>query len=484
MIARRASACLHVVLLALLALVAASACRPAAAAAATGSADGFYGVNVGDLFRLPQSEWDAHLDTMAASGVQVVRLGAWWSDLEPGPPVDGVRTYAWQDVDQQVAALARHGIRWEPLLCFSATWGSQVPGDYTAAPANPADFAAFAAALTARYGPGGSFWGEHPELPALPVGAYEVWNEPNAPLYWHPAENGPEDYADLYAATRSAIHQVDGAARVLVGGLAASRSGVLPAQEWLRRMYAHRGDLRGNVDAVAFHPYARDPEGVYASLAAFRANLDEIAGPGVPIEVTEIGWTTTNVSEDRRAEYLRQLALTLPRTDCGIERMMPYAWLGPELDASDREQWFGIVNRDATPKPSATAYAGAVKQIRESTGLDTVAICGADRPSGSELSLRVEQRLRRPRLLLIARCRTGCRLRIALVTPQRGSEQALRIIRVVRRVGRRHTVSLKLARRLRRPGTRLRFTVTAIDRGGRRTTRSRTVSLRRRPAGS
>ena len=313
---------------------------PAGAMAAGPAPDGFFGVNPGDLFRLPQSQWDTHLQTIAGDGVQTVRMGAWWSDLEPGPPVDGVHHYSWGDIDKQVVALARHGLQWEPLLCFSATWGSKIDGDYNAAPDGSGNFAAFGGALAKRYGPGGSFWSEHPELPALPATAYEVWNEENAKVYWQPAT--PGEYANLYAATRSAIKSVDSSARVIVGGLAGADNGSVTAPaDFLRRMFSARPDLKGNVDAVGYHPYARDPKGVYNSIAAFRNDLDSIAGAGIPLELTEIGWTTVDVSESQRADYMGQVATTLARTNCGIERVSAYAWLGPEQAAGDREQWFG-----------------------------------------------------------------------------------------------------------------------------------------------
>ena len=39
------------------------------------------------------------------------------------------------------------------------------------------------ALLARRYGPGGSFWDRHPRLPRLPVRAWQVWNEPNLPVF-------------------------------------------------------------------------------------------------------------------------------------------------------------------------------------------------------------------------------------------------------------------------------------------------------------
>ena len=473
---------------------------PARALAAGPAPDGFFGMNPGDLFHLPESQWDTHLQAIADDGVQVVRMGAWWSDLEPSAPVNGKHDYSFSDVDKQVVALARHGLQWEPLLCFSATWGSKIDGDYNAAPDGTDNFAGFAAALARRYGRGGSFWSEHPELPALPVTAYEIWNEENAKVYWHPGT--PDSYADLYAASRAAIHGVDDSARVVVGGLAgADNSAVTAPADFLRQMYAHRPDLRGAVDAVGFHPYAREPQSVYEKIAAFRHDLDAIAGPGVPMELTEIGWTTVDVSESARADYLRELASTLSRTDCGVDRVSAYAWLGPEQVQGDREQWFGIANRDGSNKPSASAFAASVRQARASGG-DTIRICSsaAARSSGAvsrskrakpaHLRLRVSVRrhpTRRGRLIVRARCSTGCKLRVELRSNRpSGLATAARVSTVTARTSRSskraQTLSINFAKRLQRGSSRVRIKVTAFTGGGQQATRFRTVRLR--PTGS
>ena len=472
---------------------------PAPALADGAVPDGFYGVNPGDLFKQPQSQWDAHLQTIADDGVQVVRMGAWWSDLEPGPPVNGVHTYSWSDIDQQVAALARHNLQWEPLLCFSATWGSTIPGDYNGAPDGTANFSLFAAALAKRYGPGGSFWAEHPELPALPVTAYEVWNEENAKVYWHPST--PEDYADLYAATRDAIHGVDPNARVVVGGLAAADNGsVISPADFLRKMVAHRPDLKGNMDAVALHPYARNPQGVYDKIAAFRNDLDSIVGPGIPVELTEIGWSTTDVSESTRADYLRELASTLPRTDCGLGRMTAYAWLGPEQDPGDREQWFGIAHKDGSNKPSADAFAASVRMMRGLAGgaptapihlcssADTRAVAtkAARKPARLKLDVKVRRHPHRAgRLVISAHCSTGCQLQVQVgIARPAGAAWASRaetLALTSRHVARTQTLSVNYAKGLGAATNRLRIKVTAISRTGSRATRYTTLHLR--PAG-
>src|SRR5437763_145559 len=57
-------------------------------------------------------------------------------------------------------------------------------------PARPADFAAFLRTLIGRYGPQGSFWAEHPDLPRVPVRAWQVWNEESGPFFWDDGDRG------------------------------------------------------------------------------------------------------------------------------------------------------------------------------------------------------------------------------------------------------------------------------------------------------
>ncbi|MDX6641893.1 MAG: polysaccharide biosynthesis protein PslG [Solirubrobacteraceae bacterium] len=492
----------HTLLVALVAIVALCGVLASGASAATG--DSTFGMNPGDVFRLPQSQWDAHLSAMSADGIQTVRMGAWWSDLEPSSPVNGVHNYSFSEVDQRVLALAQHGLRWAPLLSFSPTWDSKISGDYSGAPASNQDFAGFAAALAKRYGRGGSFWSEHPEVAPLPVTSYEIWNEENSTVYWHPGDAG--SYADLYAAGRTAIHGVDNSAQVVVGGLAATANGATPAADFLRQMLAARPDLRGNIDAVGFHPYAPDVPGVYAAISAFRHSLDSIAGAGVPLEITEIGWSTTNTSEAQRAANLSTLATTLPRSDCGIDSVAPYAWLGPEQSSSDSEQWFGIENANATAKPSATAYADAVRLMRGLTSTpaptSTVPVCASParaaaaatsapaastaatttktkkRTAAPKLSLRLRQDRKHPsHLRVVARCPAGCRLQVQLITPIKASSAAYKLnVTKSTYSTRSRTVTLKIARHAR--GTRVRVRVTAITRSGRITHKTKTLRLR------
>ena len=70
----------------------------------------------------------------------------------------------------------------------------------------------FLAAAVDRYGPNGSFWALHPELPRLPIRAWQIWNEQNSPTFFRPRPN-VRAYAELLAAAHDAIAARDPGAR-------------------------------------------------------------------------------------------------------------------------------------------------------------------------------------------------------------------------------------------------------------------------------
>ena len=148
---------------------------------------------------------------------------------------------------------------------------------------------------------------------------------------------------------------------MIVGGLALANTKVTDQHAFMRAMVAHRPQLAQTIDAVALHPYAPTPAAVLDQIAEFRDTLTGLGLGHVPLEITEIGWTTTETPERRRASYLRRLAEDLPEADCNVASLIPHTWLTAEQDSADREQWFGIANGDGSLKPSGAAYLGAVR---------------------------------------------------------------------------------------------------------------------------
>jgi hypothetical protein len=323
-------------------------------------ADDFFGVSVNRVFddnpHQPLS-WEAPLAALEASGIRVARTDAFWSWVEPVAPKGGKHTYDWTTLDWIALALARHHLRWLPVLDYSALWAAS-GADYHSPPTSNDDYAAYAKAFAVRYGRGGSFWTRHADVQPLPVLTYEIWNEPNGAWFWSPAPDAAA-YADMYLRAREAIHAVDPEAIAMVGGL-------VPDTGYVAAMYAARPELRGQVDALGLHPYAPTADGVIANVRAFRSALENLGDPSVPIDVTELGWPTSGsgsgivVPEQARAAALASASDSLARSDCGVAAVVSYTWTTPEQNPADIEDWYGIRHHDGSATPSSDAYQGVV----------------------------------------------------------------------------------------------------------------------------
>ncbi len=322
----------------------------------------FFGMNAQEVFKLPQDAWDRQLAAIAATGVGVVRRDAFWSNVESTPPVRGVHRYVWTRPDAVIAALARNGLRWYPILDYSTPWAGTLdgPARWKSAPANPADFAAYAAAFAQRYGGGGSFWAAHPELPRLAIQSYELWNEPNLDEFWPDVTGAADRYGDLLAATLPALRAADPAAEVVVGGL--SPTGLVP---FLDRIEADRPGLVASADAVAFHPYGTTFSNTGARVRVLRDWLDAHGAAALPLEITETGWATPPLSESARATRMAALVPGLADSSCDVSRFIAQTWITPDVDLSDPNDYFGIANADATLKPTGVALTGAIAAVED-----------------------------------------------------------------------------------------------------------------------
>lgn len=328
------------------------------AAAPDGTAE--YGVNTGVLFnsgKYSHADVDAQLALLAKTGATVVRSDALWEEAEQQPPIGPVHRYNWAQDDMIVGALASHGLRWLPIIDYAAPWAQAAPGQIHSPPSSAGDYAAYAAALASRYGPGGLFWLENPGLEPLPVLTYEIWNEPDNPVFWYPRPN-PAAYAALYSAARSAIVSQQGGAQVIVGGLTQPSS-------FLAAMLASDPGLRTQIDGVAIHPYGA-PDQVLVGVRDARLAMRADGLGGVPLYVTEFGWTThgTRVrdssTEAERPGYISSTIAGLSHTDCGIAAVLLYAWATPEQNLGNPQDWYGISPTGAGGSPDTAAFAAAL----------------------------------------------------------------------------------------------------------------------------
>ena len=230
-----------------------------------------YGVNFGGM-----TPDQIHPDELGAAHMGLER--AWWAR------VDDVHAY-----DEQMTRAAASNVMIVPILF--GVW----PGGYTSANRN--DWRNFVAAIAERFGPetsatNGSFWREHPQLPYLPVRAWEIWNEENSTTFWTWDGTGhvsPADYYDALSNAHQVLRWVDPNARVVFGGLINFSADQHPALDFLAQV---TNMPNGNClyDAVAIHPYSNTVEQAVNKVQDTRARLDALGEPDVDIWITEVGW--------------------------------------------------------------------------------------------------------------------------------------------------------------------------------------------------
>ncbi|HET6870953.1 MAG TPA: hypothetical protein VFH80_33895 [Solirubrobacteraceae bacterium] len=238
---------------------------------------------------------------VSSSHTKWLREGFYWSRIEPKPGVFDFSHY-----DHMVLLAAQHEVRLLGLLYMAPRWAAKTP---TSVPADPTAYAAFVAAVVARYGPGGTFWAAHPNLAPYAVQTFEVWNEA-----YYPNGNGghydPGRYARLVQAAVTAGRAANPAARFLIGaemqgefvGSGSRRTWVW----WVDAMYQAVPDLNNYFDGVSVHPYGHDithrspaiqgqPYYGYDQMRRIeliRKQFVKHGAAAMPFWATEVGWPT------------------------------------------------------------------------------------------------------------------------------------------------------------------------------------------------
>jgi hypothetical protein len=315
---------------------------------------------------------EATYQSQIQGGVTHTREDFLWEFIEP---TNG--QFNWTRTDTLMTAASHTGMEVYAILAYSALWASSRNGQAHAYPASNVEYAEYAAAVTRRYGLGGTFWSSHPELEPQPVRAVEIWNEPSG--YWF-NEPGPDParYASLALAASEAIHRIDPAMTVLIDGtlVQVRRDGAI--RNWIQEVLAAEPRLHPHIGAFSSHPYPYPQDrGPYAqgndarwdfSQVALIRQVTSDAGVARPIWITEVGWSTATaapgtVSEAAQAQFLVQ-AVERALTEYGsfVPRIYLYSFDRDSNDQTDREGFFGVRHRDGTPKPAWTALRALLAQ--------------------------------------------------------------------------------------------------------------------------
>ena len=255
------------------------AAAPAAQAAPRKVPRGFHGVMLDRAAtRASAAENEQQWALMAQSGVESVRTVVSWARAQPQEGIAPDLT----ETDELVALAARHSIRLLPIVLYTPDWAAKRPVQ-GAPPAHIGAYAAFLRSLVLRYGPTGSFWAEHPELPRRPVREWQIWNEPHLDFYWNSKGNSwARGYAPLLRASKRAIESVDRRATIVLAAMADF------AWRHLDRLNRHR--VRRHFDVAALNFFTSRPKNVMKAVRYVRRALARGRERRKPIWITETTW--------------------------------------------------------------------------------------------------------------------------------------------------------------------------------------------------
>ncbi len=320
-------------------------------------------IGVNTHYGAPREPVDpAALARLAAAGVRWIRNDLDWATVEQAP---GVYDFTTPGFD----ALVAEAERWSLRILFILDFGNPLyePGRAVTTEAGRQAFAAYAAAAAARYGGRGHAW--------------EIWNEPNLPLFWSGPGTRPdaETYARLVAATAPALRAADPTGPVLIGSAFMGLPSVVEAiggvagLAFLERLFA--SGVQAQVDGVTAHFYrAEPPETVAAEVAAIR-RLMKATGRVLPLWSGEWGYSTYDpaapptginylpaVTPDRQAAYVARMLLW--NHALGLAGSIYFKDTeAAAADPGNIEHHFGLVHHDGTPKPAYGALATLTRLV-------------------------------------------------------------------------------------------------------------------------
>ena len=341
----------------------------------------------------PQDVRDFEFRLMGRGDVATVRFIAHWPLIQqsPGPclPVPyepPVNECDWSSLDRMVGEAAARGTASVPFLYGAPEWIASNDGepDYATSRVPPieteddrAAWQAFVRAAVQRYGPNGTFWApggdyaaQHPGAAAVPIGDWQVWNEPSSPAYYWPKPS-PPGYADLLGLTADVIRAEDPGARVVLAGLFGTPGGG-PGGIFLPRFLERLYDVQGaeqDFDAVALHPYSPGIEGMRAQIELARREMKQAGDAGTDLWITELGWASDGpkeiqaVKSERGQARMLTRSFRLLRSNRARWNVVGVNWFSLR-DTPKRKSpcpgcpFTGLVERDGDPKPAWRAFTG------------------------------------------------------------------------------------------------------------------------------
>ncbi|OFZ02914.1 MAG: hypothetical protein A2070_13660 [Bdellovibrionales bacterium GWC1_52_8] len=223
------------------------------------------------------------LKLLSEMGVQFLRVGIAWTDIEQVPG-----KYNWGHWDDLIRLAPQYGVTILPYVCYTPAWlnsDPENPDDHWRNP--PKDlrrFADFMFAIAKRY--------------KGKVPSWELWNEPDNEYYWL---GDVSLFAQMIREGAFAVMRADPAARLVIGGMAQARG---PFLEELLDKFA----LGSFFDVVSVHGYLETWDGTPAESYPQRLqdvrDLMKDTRASSDLWLAEFGYSNFRLSDRKVSEWV------------------------------------------------------------------------------------------------------------------------------------------------------------------------------------
>jgi hypothetical protein len=327
------------------------------------------GVNVGGA---PTAD---RISEALATGAKTVRIFALWKDFEPNakgeyPSAEVNLANTVKVYDDAIRQLNAAGAQPLFVVTEAPAWANG-SSDVNMPPNNPADFGDFLKRFAAHNKAVGK------------VAGYEVWNEPDENIFWHPGPD-PVKYTAMLKAAYTGIKASDPTATVVAGPMTGND------YDWLENLYT--AGAQGSFDVAAVHTDTacldRGPDEFYrdnGKLARFtflgyRTVHDVMVAHGdgdKPIWMSELGWSSTNggpasctrgqwagkkpsgVTDANQAANLTK-AYGCLANDPYVTQALWFTLRDTTTESVDELNHYGLLRTDGSPKPALAAFRGVI----------------------------------------------------------------------------------------------------------------------------
>jgi hypothetical protein len=351
-------------------LILAAALAAFAVPAAPAVANEFAGIVSNDAYSGDGGYRASAFFQMHNLGIGSIRQTFTWASIE-----NRRGHYVWGNTDDFVGRAAGWGIRVLPILFDPPRFRSSKPKKHavhgTYFPKKLSDLGVFGAEVAKRYGPNGTFWAENPDVPKLPITAYQIWNEPNLKAY-SPPKPDAKKYVKMLKAATPRIRAVDPTAEIVTAGLPDSRLSHPNLYKFITQMY--KAGAKGTFNDLGINPYATTAASMISKLKKIRGIMARYGDSASKIWITELGWSDVGpkapfrVGAAGQASRITDTVATLKQneTALNLRGFFYFSWRDGTVYAGGHDFWglhTGLLRKDGTQKPAFDAFQQAVAAL-------------------------------------------------------------------------------------------------------------------------